>query len=388
MLRQRIVAKPACTMLREDEGRLPRGAFLWKRRAQRCFRRDVLIFLFSVPIIVFFMAYMDRLPSVSINASVHLKDIHAASVLVTGGAGFIGHFVIRELQRRHIKVVGVDNFNDYYSVHLKRARANQTGVVYDTDVCDQRAMQTHLTKHKVTHVIHLAAQAGVRYSIEHPQAYVKSNVECFVQLLEVLKSTNIPLVYASSSSVYGKNTKVPFSESDPVVQPVSLYAATKRENELLAHVYWNMYKLKSIGLRFFTVYGPMGRPDMAYFAFTKNIVDENPIPVFNHGKLSRDFTYISDIVDGIVRCLQVDFEVEILNLGRGEPQQLMTFINTIERAVGKKARLDLQPMAKGDVLTTYADVSKARRLLGYDPKVSLQEGITKFVEWYESYIGQ
>lgn len=314
-----------------------------------------------------------------------LKTLNNVSVLVTGGAGFIGHHVLKELKQRAITAIGIDNFNDYYSVHLKRTRANITGSVHTVDVCDSTKIRVLIKQYRVTHVIHLAAQAGVRYSIQHPQAYVKSNVECFVQLLEVLKSTNIPLVYASSSSVYGKNTKVPFSESDPVVQPVSLYAATKRENELLAHVYWDMYKLRSIGLRFFTVYGPMGRPDMAYYSFTKNIMEGKPIDVFNHGKLSRDFTYISDIVDGVIRCLQVDYEYEILNLGRGEPQELMTFIRTIEAATDKKADLNYQPMAAGDVLTTYADVSKARRLLGYDPKVSLQEGIESFVEWYKEY---
>ena len=314
-----------------------------------------------------------------------LNNIDNISVLVTGGAGFIGHFVLKELQTRNISVVGIDNFNDYYSVHLKKTRANITGDVYDVDVCDSDSVRQIMNKYSVTHVIHLAAQAGVRYSIEHPQAYVESNVKCFIQMLELLKQTNIPLVYASSSSVYGKNTKVPFSESDPVVQPVSVYAATKRENELLAHVYWNMYQVKSIGLRFFTVYGPMGRPDMAYYSFTKNIVAGNPIAVFNHGKLSRDFTYISDIVDGIIRCLQIDYEYEILNLGRGEPQELMTFIRAIEDAVGKKGILDYHDMAKGDVLTTYADVSKARRLLGYNPKVSLKEGIEKFVKWYKTY---
>ena len=315
---------------------------------------------------------------------VQLLGLEGKRVLVTGAAGFIGHHVVMELQGKAVPVVGVDNFNEYYDVSLKNARAGISGVVQDVDVCDSEAMRAVLLENDITHVIHMAAQAGVRYSIDHPQAYVKSNVECFVQLLELVKNTNIPLVYASSSSVYGKNTKVPFSESDPVVQPVSLYAATKRENELLAHVYWNMYKLKSIGLRFFTVYGPMGRPDMAYYSFTEKIIEGKPIPVFNHGKLSRDFTYVTDIVDGIVRCLQVEFEYEILNLGRGEPQKLMTFIRTIEQAVGKEARLDFQPMAKGDVLTTYADISKARKLLGYEPKVSLKEGIKKFVHWYNN----
>lgn len=316
---------------------------------------------------------------------VQLHGLDGKRVLVTGAAGFIGHHVMVELQAQAVPVVGVDNFNTYYDVSLKKARAAISGSVQDLDVCDSVAMRAVLLENDITHVIHLAAQAGVRYSIDHPQAYVKSNVKCFVQLLELLKNGNIPLVYASSSSVYGKNTKVPFSESDPVVKPASLYAATKRENELLAHVYWDMYKLRSIGLRFFTVYGPMGRPDMAYYSFTKKIVEGKPVPVFNHGKLSRDFTYVTDIVDGIVRCLQVDFDQEILNLGRGEPQQLMTFVRAIERAVGKEARVDFQPMARGDVLTTYADITKAKRMLGYEPKVSLKEGIAKFVKWYKEY---
>ena len=314
-----------------------------------------------------------------------LNSLSGKTVLVTGGAGFIGHHVIMELLGRDVHVVGIDNFNDYYNTSLKYARSEISNVVQDVDVCDSGTISDLFDEYDFTHVIHLAAQAGVRYSIDHPQAYVKSNVECFVQLLEVLKNRNVPLVYASSSSVYGKNTKVPFSESDPVVQPVSLYAATKRENELLAHVYWDMHGLKSMGLRFFTVYGPMGRPDMAYYSFTKNIVEGRPIAVFNHGRLSRDFTYISDIVDGIVRSLQVDFEYEILNLGRGQPQELMAFIYTIEATVGKKAILEYQDMAKGDVLTTYADVSKARMMLGYNPKVSLKEGIHKFAEWYKKH---
>ena len=230
----------------------------------------------------------------------------------------------------------------------------------------------------------MAAQAGVRYSLKNPQSYVHNNVECFVQLLEALKNTNIPLIYASSSSVYGKNTKVPFKETDPVIQPASLYAATKRENELLAHVYHNLYKQKSIGLRFFTVYGPMGRPDMAYYSFTIYILEGKHIEVFNYGKVSRDFTYIDDIVDGIVACMTVKFDYEILNLGRGQPYSVGQFISIIENVTGKKAIKKMMPMAKGDVLITYADTSKAKSLLGYNPQVSLEEGIHKFVEWYKN----
>lgn len=309
-------------------------------------------------------------------------------VLVTGGAGFVGHHVIMRLKQDNVNVIGIDNFNDYYNVSLKYLRSNISGVVQPVDVCDLKKMTEIISTKKITHVIHLAAQAGVRYSLTNPQAYVKSNVECFVQLLETLKNTGIPLIYASSSSVYGKNTNIPFSEDHPVVQPASLYAATKRENELLAHVYWNLYKQRSVGLRFFTVYGPLGRPDMAYFSFVKNIFKGLPIPVFNFGKLSRDFTYIDDIVNGIIKCIDVTYNYEILNLGRGEPQSLMQFIKTIEDIAGKKAVLNFKEMVKGDVLVTYADVSKAKASIGYNPNVSLKDGLTRFISWYKLYSNQ
>lgn len=302
------------------------------------------------------------------------------NVLVTGAAGFVGHHVMMRLP----SAIGIDNFNDYYDVELKRKRAAISGRVYNYDVCDIAALNSILNKYKIKYVIHMAAQAGVRYSLKNPQSYVHNNVECFVQLLEALKNTNIPLIYASSSSVYGKNTKVPFKESDPVIQPASLYAATKRENELLAHVYHNLYKQKSIGLRFFTVYGPMGRPDMAYYSFTKNILEGKPIDVYNYGKVSRDFTYVDDIVDGIIACMTINFDYEIVNLGKGQPYSVGQFISIIEKATGKKAIKKMMPMAKGDVLITYADTSKAKSLLGYNPKVSLEEGIHKFVEWFNS----
>lgn len=302
------------------------------------------------------------------------------NVLVTGAAGFVGHHVMMRLP----SAIGIDNFNDYYDVELKRKRASISGRVYNYDVCDISALNSILNKYKIKYVIHMAAQAGVRYSLKNPQSYVHNNVECFVQLLEALKNTNIPLIYASSSSVYGKNMKVPFKETDPVIQPASLYAATKRENELLAHVYHNLYKQKSIGLRFFTVYGPMGRPDMAYYSFTKNILEGKPIDVYNYGKVSRDFTYVDDIVDGIIACMTVNFDYEIVNLGRGQPYSVGQFISIIEKATGKKAIKKMMPMAKGDVLITYADTSKAKSLLGYNPKVSLEEGIHKFVEWFNS----
>jgi UDP-glucuronate 4-epimerase len=312
---------------------------------------------------------------------VTLPDSREVTVLVTGAAGFVGHHVMMRL----LNAIGVDNFNMYYDVSLKRRRAALSGRVLEYDVCDGVKLRETLMKYDIKHVIHLAAQAGVRYSLKNPHSYVKNNVQCFVQLLEVLKNLDIPLIYASSSSVYGKNTKVPFSEEDAVVQPASLYAATKRENELLAHVYHNLYKQRSIGLRFFTVYGPLGRPDMAYYSFTKNIMEGKPIEVYNYGKVSRDFTYIDDIVDGIVGCLGIRYEQEILNLGRGQPFSVGAFIKTIEEATKKVAIKKMMPMASGDVLTTYANISKAKRLIGYNPKVLLQDGIDKFVEWYKEY---
>ncbi len=301
-------------------------------------------------------------------------------ILVTGAAGFVGHHLMVKLPN----AIGVDNFNDYYDKSLKYKRAALSGRVINGDVCDKELISNIITTYRIKKVIHMAAQAGVRYSLKTPQAYVRSNVECFVQLLEVLKNTNIPLIYASSSSVYGKNTKVPFSETDPVIQPASLYAATKRENELLAHVYRNLYKQKSIGLRFFTVYGPMGRPDMAYYSFTKNIMEGKPINVYNYGDVSRDFTYIDDIVDGVIGCTKIDFNYEILNLGRGQPHTVGKFIEIIEEATGRKAIKKMMPMAKGDVLITYANVSKAMKMIGYSPKVSLEEGINRFVVWYKN----
>ena len=334
-----------------------------------CTKRMKLLYIllvFCIFLFVFVRLFSKQLP------------VGEYDILVTGAAGFVGHHVMIRLPN----AVGLDNFNNYYDVSLKKERAGLSGRVVEGDVCDTLLLDKMLTTYKIKHVIHLAAQAGVRYSLKNPQAYVKSNVECFVALLEVLREKDINLIYASSSSVYGKNTKVPFGEDDPVIQPASLYAATKRENELLAHVYHNLYGQKSIGLRFFTVYGPMGRPDMAYYSFTKNIHEGVPIKVYNYGDVSRDFTYIDDIVNGIVGCTTIDFEYEILNLGRGEPHTVGKFIEAIEGALGKKAIKMMMPMARGDVLVTYANVSKARKLIGYHPKVSLEEGIRKFVEWY------
>jgi len=311
-------------------------------------------------------------------------------VMVTGGAGFVGMHTSLRLRSQGHYVVAFDNLNTYYSPALKNARVQNItaeGVDFvEGDVCDASKIESILIEHQINKVIHLAAQAGVRYSLGHPFEYTKNNVDCFVNLLEVLKDhKEIPLVYASSSSVYGKNTKQPFSESDEVNLPASLYAATKRSNELIAHVYHNLYQVKSIGLRFFTVYGPWGRPDMAYWDFTTKILSGTPIKMFNHGQLKRDFTYIDDIVDGVTGCLDITFEHEILNLGNNQPVEIKEFVKTIEDSLGKKAIIEMVGMQKGDVKETYADVSKANKLLGYRPHTSLAEGIKKFVSWYCEY---
>mmetsp|Transcript_45830 Transcript_45830/g.112374 ORF Transcript_45830/g.112374 Transcript_45830/m.112374 type:complete len:357 (+) Transcript_45830:64-1134(+) len=327
---------------------------------------------------------------------------------VTGAAGFVGFHTTLALRARGDAVVGVDNFNDYYDVALKRERARVLADehdvhVLDADVCDAERVRDAIVRHRVTHVLHLAAQAGVRYSLEHPLAYVRANVECFVTLLEVLRTlprdadvgdgrgragadaTRVPLVYASSSSVYGLNTKVPFSEYDEVVRPASLYAATKRENELIAHVYHNLYGVRTTGLRFFTVYGPYGRPDMAYYSFSRAIVDGKPIQVYAHGKVARDFTYVDDIVRGVVAAIDLSAERELFNLGGSKPHSVMELIEALERHLGREARKNFTDAAAGDVPITYADLTHARERLGYEPRVSLDDGIARFMRWFKRY---
>ena len=313
------------------------------------------------------------------------------TVLLTGAGGFIGFHTSLALHARGDVVVGLDNMNHYYDVRLKQARSamlRTKGVeVVNGDVCDTSRLKQLFAKHRFTHVVHMAAQAGVRYSLNHPQEYVRANVQCFVSLMEVMRhyARETTLVYASSSSVYGLNTKYPFSEADRVDTPASLYAATKKENELIAHVYHNPYQVRSTGLRFFTVSGPGGRPDIAYFSFAERIVDGRPITVFNHGKMGRDFTYIDDIVAGIVGAVDLGAELEVFNLGGDEPVELMRFIHALETALGAKAQMKFAPMAKGDVLRTAADVSKARNLLGYDPRTPVEEGLRKFARWFKKF---
>jgi UDP-glucuronate 4-epimerase len=323
-----------------------------------------------------------------------------SSVLVTGVAGFIGMHVARALLARGDSVVGIDNLNDYYDPALKRARlaqlTGQPGFTFERlDIADAAAVEKRFTQCGFDRVVHLAAQAGVRHSITHPHDYAQANLLGFLNILEGCRANaSAHLVYASSSSVYGGNRKLPFSEDDPVDRPVSLYAATKKANELMSHSYSHLYGLPCTGLRFFTVYGPWGRPDMAYFSFTRAILAGEPIAVFNHGQMSRDFTYIDDIVDGVLGALDhppsraedQSASYRLLNIGSHAPVSLLDFIAELERALGRKARLDLQPMQPGDVPATYADVSRLQALTGSTRRAtSLEEGVRRFVAWYRRY---
>ena len=314
-------------------------------------------------------------------------------ILVTGAAGFIGFHVSQALLREGHEVVGVDNFNDYYSVELKQARsdqlkayANYTGI--QCDLFNYPLLSYIFKQHRFNRVCHLAAQAGVRYSMKNPFAYEQANLSGHLNVLECCRHFEISrLVYASSSSVYGGNKKVPFSEEDPVDHPVSLYAATKKANELMTHAYTHLYGFQSIGLRFFTVYGPWGRPDMAYWLFTEAMLKKEPIQVFNRGDMQRDFTYVDDIVQGVKAALFVDEleQYEILNLGNNRPERLMDLIRYLGDALGVEPQMEMLPMQPGDVPTTFADIEKARTKLNYQPTTGLQEGLGQFVEWFKGY---
>ena len=312
-------------------------------------------------------------------------------ILLTGGAGFIGSHVAEALLKRGDNVVLVDNMNDYYDITLKESRIQDllhydTAVFVKADIADETAMETLFKEHQFDKVCHLAAQAGVRYSIEQPLLYDRTNGKGTLVLFECCRKHAVKdIVFASSSSVYGGSDQLPFKEDDPVDMPLAMYAVTKRYNELQAYAYHKLYGLNCTGLRFFTVYGPKGRPDMALFKFTKAILENKPIEVYNDGKMLRDFTFISDIVSGVVGAIDKPFPYEIINLARGEQVQLLAFIEAIEKALGKKAEKQLLPMQQGDVPATHGDITKAQKLLGYDPRVSIEEGVAAFVAWYTEY---
>ncbi len=345
-------------------------------------------------------------------------------ILITGTAGFIGYHLVKKLSDSDMEIVGIDNINDYYDVNLKFARLEDTGIEKNKisynkktfsknqknysfiklDLSDNDNIADLFKEHSFDMICNLAAQAGVRYSLINPYAYIKSNINGFLNILEGARNSKVShFVYASSSSVYGLNKKMPFKTSDNIDHPVSLYAATKKSDELIAHSYSYLYGIPSTGLRFFTVYGPWGRPDMALFKFTKNILEEKPIDVYNYGKMSRDFTYIDDIVEGIVKVLDNppasdsswDGEnpnpsssiapYKTYNIGNGNPVGLSEFIDVIEDILGKKAEKNLLPIQPGDVSETWADTSDLKRDTGYTPDTSVEEGVKKFIEWYRGF---
>ncbi len=314
--------------------------------------------------------------------------------LVTGAAGFIGFHVSRALLERGDRVLGLDNLNDYYDVSLKEARLsllqdNEHFTFYKEDLANREALTQIFGKNRIQVVCNMAAQAGVRYSLVNPFAYQSSNLEGFLNIIHLSQEHQVEnFVYASSSSVYGNNKKVPFSVQDRVDNPISLYAATKKANELVAHTYSHLYSLPCSGLRFFTVYGPWGRPDMALFIFTKAITENQPIEVYNFGKMRRDFTYIDDIVQGVLASMDRPVSYAIYNLGNSRAVDLLYFIECIEKELGKKAEKRMLPMQPGDVVETYADISESERDLWFQPTTRIEEGIASFINWYRSFYGK
>lgn len=330
-------------------------------------------------------------------------------ILVTGAAGFIGFYLAKRLCEAGEQVFGLDNLNDYYAVSLKQDRLKELEkfdnfTFQKTDLADQQAMEQVFENFKPDIVVNMAAQAGVRYSLENPRAYIRSNLDGFMNILEGCRQHKVKhLVYASSSSVYGANTKVPFSVSDRVDHPISLYAATKKSNELMAHSYAHLYGLPCSGLRFFTVYGPWGRPDMAYFKFTDAIMKGQPIDVYNNGDMKRDFTYIDDIIEGVIRMIghvatpqegwkphnpdpaTSNAPYRLYNIGNNNPVQLLDMISLLEDSLGKKAVINMLPMQPGDVHETYADIDALSAAVGFKPSTDLKDGLQKFATWYQGY---
>lgn len=318
-------------------------------------------------------------------------------IILTGAAGFIGSHLATRLLKAGCEVIGIDNLNDYYEVSLKNYRLEKLNKYNNfefilCDISDKDTVNKIFAEYKADYVINLAAQAGVRYSIENPQVYIDSNVIGFFNILEACRNNPVKhLIYASSSSVYGNSDKIPFSVEDRVDNPISLYAATKKTNELMAYTYSHLFSIPATGLRFFTVYGPAGRPDMAYFSFTKKILSGEPIKLFNYGELERDFTYIDDIVEGIMNIIlsapqeKNGARAKVYNIGNNKPVALKEFVSALEDAIGEKAKIEYLPMQPGDVYRTFADVSELEKDFGFKPQTDIRTGLKKFAEWYKEY---
>ena len=316
------------------------------------------------------------------------------NILITGVAGFIGYHVAKKILKNN-KVIGIDNINNYYDVNLKKNRIkelkkNKKFIFIKIDIIQYKKLNSIIKNNKIKIIIHLAAQAGVRYSIKNPQTYFKSNLEGFFNILETSRYNKIKhLIYASTSSVYGDTKKFPLSETESTDRPLSFYAATKKSNEIMAHSYSYIYKLPCTGVRFFTVYGPFGRPDMALFKFTKNIIKNNPIDLYNKGNHLRDFTYIDDIVDGIYSLINKQSKktipYEIFNIGNGTPKKLLDYLKYIEKNLNKKSKIKKLPLQVGDILKTHSNINKLKKYTGYNPKTNIDNGIKKFIEWFKDY---
>lgn len=313
------------------------------------------------------------------------------TILLTGSAGFIGFHVAKKLLAEGFNVIGLDDFNDYYETSLKEDRnsileKNIKFKIYRGNLADLDFIKKILNENKIDKICHLAAQAGVRHSLKDPYSYSSSNLVGFLNLINEAKNFGVKdFIFASSSSVYGEQDKTPFDEDFKTDAPISLYAATKKSGELIAYAYHHLFGMRCIGLRFFTVYGPYGRPDMAIFSFTKAILEGDSIPVFNNGEMKRDFTYVDDIADGVLKSLNSDLKWEILNLGNNNPVELKYFIECLENSIGKVATKEYLPIQPGDVSETYADISKAREKLGWEPKIPIEKGVQEFVDWYRNY---
>ncbi len=311
-------------------------------------------------------------------------------IIVTGSAGFIGYHLCKNLLEDNYEVLGIDSLNSYYDRKLKKDRLkilqSYNNFKFEKiNIIDKVELTTAFKKFNPDRFVNLAAQAGVRHSITHPYDYLDSNLIGFLNVIELCRNNQVGLIYASSSSVYGKNKSMPFNENHKTERPIALYGATKKANELIAHAYSHLYDLHTTGLRFFTVYGPWGRPDMAMFIFTNKIISNKPIPVFNNGEMRRDFTYIEDIVLGTKSAINKNYKCEIFNLGNNKSEKLMDMIGLLENEIGKKAIIDYQPMQPGDVKESFADINHAKDKLGFSPSISIEDGVPKFISWYKSY---